>query len=406
MTLLTRIAFRFVFLYFTLFCLSNQIAETLLRIPSLGELWPLRPLVFWTASTLFGAKLPHVYTGSGSGDKTFDWVLCFCLLVIAVLGTAVWSVIDRRREDYAGLYKWFRVFLRFALASQMVSYGMAKVAPLQMPFPNLTRLLEPYRDFSPMGVLWASIGASPSYEMFAGVAELVGGLLLFVPATAMLGALVSLLDMVQVFMLNMTYDVPVKLFSFHLLLMSLVLLAPDLRRLAAFLLTRTEAALFANRRDNVAALVVQIVIGVALVGFQTYGAWTGWDLYGPGAVKSPLYGIWDIEEMKFDGVVRPPLVTDLERWRRAAFETPERMAFQKMDETFTRFQTKTDAGKGTLELIKGGSLQFVRPAEDRLEMKGTVNGRSVEMRMKRMDRSQFLLVSRGFHWVQEYPFNR
>jgi hypothetical protein len=38
--------------------------------------------------------------------------------------------------------------------------------------------------------------------------------------------------MAQVFMLNMSFDVPVKILSFHLLLMSLVLLAPQIRRLA------------------------------------------------------------------------------------------------------------------------------------------------------------------------------
>ena len=42
----------------------------------------------------------------------------------------------------------------------MVSYGMVKAIPLQMPSPSLTRLLEPYGNFSPMGVLWASVGAS------------------------------------------------------------------------------------------------------------------------------------------------------------------------------------------------------------------------------------------------------
>lgn len=42
---------------------------------------------------------------------------------------------------------------------------MVKAIPLQMPAPNLTRLLEPFGHFSPMGVLWHSIGASRGYEM-------------------------------------------------------------------------------------------------------------------------------------------------------------------------------------------------------------------------------------------------
>ncbi len=145
-------------------------------------------------------------------------------------------MLDRNRESYATLAKWFRVFLRFALAGQLISYGLVKAVPLQMPFPYLGKLVEPFGDFSPMGVLWSSIGVSPAYETFAGCAELLGGVLLIFPRTTMLGALISLADMIQVFTLNMTYDVPVKLLSFHLILLSLLLLAPDLPRLARFFL--------------------------------------------------------------------------------------------------------------------------------------------------------------------------
>ena len=83
-------------------------------------------------------------------------------------------------------------FTRFALASQMLTYGDGKACSLQMPFPFLIRLLEPFGNFSPMGVLWSSVGASPAYEMFAGSAEVLAGILLIIPATATLGALVCL----------------------------------------------------------------------------------------------------------------------------------------------------------------------------------------------------------------------
>ena len=109
----------------------------------------------------------------------------------------------------------------------MISYGMDKAVPLQMPSPSLARLLEPYGNFSPMGVLWASVGASRSYEILVGFAELAGGVLLFVPRTATLGALICLFDTLQIFTLNMTYDIPVKLFAFHLIVLSLFLVAPQ-----------------------------------------------------------------------------------------------------------------------------------------------------------------------------------
>src|ERR1700728_5451319 len=100
-SLTSRVSFRACFIYFGLFCLTTQILASLFPIPKVdvpdpGTLPPMRQIVFWTAAHLFHAKLPLVYTGSGSGDKTFDWVLAFCLVVIAAGATGIWSVLERR----------------------------------------------------------------------------------------------------------------------------------------------------------------------------------------------------------------------------------------------------------------------------------------------------------------------
>jgi len=422
-SLISRVAFRFCFVYFGLFCLSNQTLGGLFPIPNVdvpdpSTFWPVRQITFWTAAHVFHAKLPLVYTDSGSGDKTFDWVLAFGLLVVAALATGVWSVLDHKRENYATLYKWFRLFIRFALASELIAYGIDKVLPMQMPFTYLTRLLEPFRDFSPMAVLWSSVGASPAYEVFAGCAETLGGLLLIFPRTTVLGALVCLADMIQVFMLNMTYDVPVKLFSFHLILMSLFLLAPEFQRLADFFFRNrnvgpsTQPQLFNTRRANRIALAAQILWGVWLLGMNAYSGWNDWHTYGGGRPKSALYGIWNVDELSIDSQVRSPLLIDYDRWRRAIFDFPDQMAFQRMDDSFAHYGASINANDKTIALTKGSdktwkaSFTFQRAAEDRLILDGNMDSHRIHMQLHLVDRSKFLLINRGFHWIQEYPFNR
>mgnify|MGYP003694381041 CR=1 FL=1 len=172
---------------------------------------------------------PLVFDG-GSGDKVFDWVLVFCLLLVVAAGTAsLVGALTAAGRTTRGFIGGSRLFMRFSLGARlMISYGMVKAIPLQMPAPGPMRLVEQFGNFSPMGVLWAAIGASPSYEMSAGFAELAGGILICLPGLATIGALVCLADGMQVFTLNMCYDVPVKLFSFHLIVMSLVVLGPEL----------------------------------------------------------------------------------------------------------------------------------------------------------------------------------
>src|SRR5262245_3047767 len=129
-------------------------------------------------------------------------------------------------------YSWFRVFLRFAMAAQMFYYGMAKIVPTQFPPPSLVTLVESVGNLSLSDLLWTWVGASTPYQIFTGCAEMAAGILLLIPRTTTIGALIGIADMLQVFVLNMTYDFGLKQISFHYLLMFAFLLAPDARRLA------------------------------------------------------------------------------------------------------------------------------------------------------------------------------
>jgi len=417
-----RLAFRFVAAYFGLYVLTTQMIGGFvpfqLDLSFISETGPVVWMVNWMAAHVFGAKLPLVVSGSGSGDKTFDWVHAFCLLIIALATTVAWSIAARRTVNYVTAHKWYRLFLRFALGATMMSYGSAKVIPLQMPFPGLNRLLEPYGNLSPMGVLWASIGASRPYEVFTGVMEMSAAILLFIPRTATLGALVALCCTVEIFALNMTYDVPVKLFSFHLIVMSLFLLAPDMRRLLNVLVLNRTAEpssvppLGKTPKAQRIWMIAQVVFGVWLIGAAMQSSIQAWSTYGGGAPKSPLYGIWNVAHMSIDGVERAPLVTDYDRWRRVVFDQPAFMSFVRMDDTLMRVGSKIDTDTKSINLTKpadqkwAAAFSFERPSPDRMTLTGEMDGKKIQMRLELFPRESFPLVTRGFNWVQEYPFNR
>jgi hypothetical protein len=419
----SRVAFRFCFIYFGLYCICTQILTSLMPlpkvdIPDLSTFWPIRPVVIWTALHIFRVAQPPSYADTGSGDRIYDWVLVFCLLVFATIATAIWSVLDRLHLNYVTLHKWFRLAIRFFLAGQMMGYGLAKVIPIQMPFPFLTQLVTPYGTFSPMGVLWSSIGAAPWYETFAGCAELLGGVLLLFPRATLLGALVCMADMTQVFMLNMTYDVPVKLLSFHLFLLAFFLLFPDLRRIVHFFFLNRAAApsrqpaLFDTRRANWIAFAAQILFGVWLFGMNAYGSHVNWLEYGGGRPKSALYGIWEVDQQFIDGQLRSPLLTDSGRWRRAIFDFPTRVSFQRIDNSFVSYGVSIDVKDDTLVFSSDtdknwkAAFSFERPSPGQLTLDGEMDGHKTRLQLKLLNRDKFLLVSRGFHWVQEVPFNR
>jgi hypothetical protein len=422
---ITRLAFRFTALYFSLYVLTSQMFGSLVALPGIagpGGWRPVQEIVSWVAADLLGFSRPLVLV-SGSGDKPYDYAHAALLLALAVIGTAIGSVVRGGTPAYPRLHAAFRIFLRFSLGATMVAYGMAKAVPLQMPFPSLTRLLEPYGNFSLMGVLWSQIGASPPYERLIGVIEVVSGVLLFVPGLTPPGALLSLLVSAQVFSLNMTYDVPVKLFSLHLVVMSLVLLAPDARRLVDLLVlnravpaaSRTPLARRALWRRAGAGL--QFAAGAWLLAWNGFGTAQFYRTVGAGAPEPPLHGIWTVETLAIDGEVRTPLVTDSELLRRVVIQGPNTFVVQHMDDTFSYYGAKVDPRGKTIALTRmpstrGGTppevgrLTFEQPSAAHLVLDGTIDGSTVRMELKLFDHAKMPLLQSRFRWVQDYPFNR
>ena len=53
-----------------------------------------------------------------------------------------------------------------------------------------------------------------------------------------------------------------------------------------------------------------------------------------------------------------------------------------------------------------GTFAFVEPEPDVLLIDGDLGKRTIHARLVRYDLNQFLLLTRGFNWIQEFPFNR
>lgn len=414
-----RIGFRFVFAYFFLHIFPfpvELLPFTTTAMEKYNQLW--QTIVPWVGKHLLRLSYDITIFTNGSGDTTYDYVKALCFLVIAAAATIVWSLLDRKRPSYERLHQWFRLYVRFSLAAAMIGYGAYKVIPIQMPAPFLTRLITPYGESSPMGLLWTFIGASKGFEIFTGAAEMLAGVLLIVPRTMLLGALICFANTTFIFVLNMCYDVPVKLYSFHLVLMSLFLLAPDLKRLAnLFLFNRaveavTPPQLFKRSWLNRSALALQLLFGLFLVGWSLNEAHKQSKLYGDNAPKPPLYGIWEVDEYSVDGQVRPPLLTDAARWRRVIFQFPEVLAIQPMSGPNQRFTLKLNTEDQTLSLGKPNDeswkadFTFKEPEPGQMTLEGVFEGQKLSARLTRFDETKFLLTSRGFRWIQEYPFNR
>jgi uncharacterized membrane protein YphA (DoxX/SURF4 family) len=382
-------------------------------LPTFGHVWPLRAITEWLAALLPGE--PTVFVPGNSGDTLFHWVQLTWLTAVAVLLTIAWAWSQRPRIADDTLHDWVRLVLRFVLAGQLFYYGMAKVVPSQFQAPSLVTLVQPVGSLSLADLLWTFIGASPSYQLAAGVAEVAAGALLVIPHTAALGALVSLFDMVQVFALNMAYDFGLKQLSWHLAAFSALLLVPERQWVVAWVGRGTPAgALHVERIPGVTsargqrrAVAAQIVLGVYLLGVFTNLSLHFWRTQGDGRPRAPLYGIWDVSGLWVDGVEVPPATADYDRrWRRVIFDALDVVAFQRLDDSIAHYGSAWFETEGRLVLSKGRSrtwratFTFARRNADQVQLVGDMDGRMVRLDLERVGLDTFRLRGSRFRWVR------
>jgi hypothetical protein len=414
-----RVAFRFAFSYLALYLFSRylELLEVLSNSSAVAS-WYEKPwavFVSWIGKHLFHVDAPAQATGSG--DSMFSWLQVLCMLTISLVATLVWTLLDRRRTQYARLYASLKVFVQVGLGLILIEYGGLKVVPSQFPRPSLSRLLQPFGDASPMGLMWTFMGASVPYTIFAGLSELVAGLLLLFRRTSTLGALVAIPVLTNVVMLNLCYDVPVKLFSLHLLAMAGFLAVPELGRLANLLVLHRSVApaadrpFFRRRRWQIAAQVVEVALAAGCTAFFLHMGYAQIKEFYDTS-NAPLYGVWNVDDLKIDGRARDAHAEEGLQWRRLVFDYPTVMAVQLTSDSRRRYGLKLDAAHKTLALTRRddakwkSALAYGQPAADRLTLDGMFDGHRIQASLHRTDSSKFPLVSRGFHWVSEYPFNR
>jgi hypothetical protein len=170
-----------------------------------------------------------------------------------------------------------------------------------------------------------------------------------------------------------------------------------------------QPELFRTRGANLAALAVQLVFGLYLVGVYGYLNWGYWQGAGGGSPRSPLYGVWNVEELAIDGQIRAPYLNDYDRrWRRVIFDAPASVIFQRTDDSFARYGASIDPDGKTVALTKGGSKTWKasfsaeRPEPNRMILEGQMDGHTIRALLRLVDFDTFRLLNSDFRWVHPH----
>jgi uncharacterized membrane protein YphA (DoxX/SURF4 family) len=356
-------------------------------------------------------------------DGRYAWILLLVNLVLAAVATVVWSTLDRRRSNYTVMLGWLTVVVRVLLSVEMFYYGVDKVFPLQFSRMSLDTLATPLGATGHFGTLWHFMASSPGYTRFGGATEILGGLLLLLPELTPLGAVVCVGVMTNVFALNMFYDVTVKIISFHLLLLSLFLLAPYVSRLANVLVWNRAASpvvpvRLAKRAWVNATLVrwLPLNLGLAMLCFMTvYVADTYKLREQKASLHSDLYGVWEADNVNI-AAPAGELLTNKRRhalgvqgghdgWRGIIFQGRRTATIELQDGVMDWVQMQFNPATASLVFTDFGDASWKcifatsRPSPDILLLTGSVNGNAATISLHREPESRLIRENGKFQWL-------
>ncbi|MFN3968379.1 DoxX family protein [Flavobacterium sp.] len=377
---------------------------------------PLEIVVLWFGKTVLGLTTLEKIAVTGSGDTTFDYVNLLFVFLISIVLTIVILLVSKKKN----FQSWFHVtwvYARYYVGLFLILYGIIKFFNGQFQPTHITRLEQTYGESSPMGLLWTFMGHSKAYTFFGGFIEFVAGVLLLFRRTTIVGALMAFGVMLNVAAMNYCYDVPVKLFSSHLVLLSIFIVSPYLGSLYRFffkqesLQLKIEPLVFKDKWQRVThkiskiGLLVLCSLAIVMMIIQV-------NAIPENVVYAESFnGSYEVKMFVKNGDTIPPLETDTLRWNKVLMEDGN-IVIKKVKGRGHYYAVKTDTitNQFTVTSYKDSTkifnLGYKRLSKTELLVKGRWESDTLELLWQQRKKEDYELNKRGFHWINEYPFNR
>jgi hypothetical protein len=379
-------------------------------LPDIGKhlQFVFEPLVKFSAKHIF--HLQHSYTSSITSDATGMYIHFFNMAVVAILVSLVWTMIDKQRKNYIVLSSWFRAVCSYYLALQLLVYGCSKLFQWQFYTPEPNTLFTTLGNTPKDLLYWSAIGTSSVYSIFCGMIEVVPALLLLFRKTRTLGASIAALVLLNVVMLNVGFDISVKLYSSFLLLIALIVAAPALYFLMAqFGNGKAVALKVADASYNKIMpkhfyVPIKTLVLAALVIEVLYPYISTKNFNDKVAAKPVLFGAYEVDSFYKNNVLVPPLTTDTVRWRRIFVHSKGYFITQHMNDAMQDYNMETDTltKRFAIEHTQNKMLtifSYKLINDTILEVDGTMYNDSIRMLLKKINLQQLPALKKEFNWT-------
>lgn len=378
-------------------------------IPFIGKVFKfynqiIEFLTIRTGENILGLEHIEKVKITGSGDTAFDYLKVFTLVLLSVLVTVL-LFLFRTKVNTEKIIVFVRTYARYFLAFMLLSYGFSKFLDGQFSYPSLERLDQKIGDSSPMGLLWTFMGYSQTYAFFGGLCQVTAGFLLFFRRTSVIGSLLAFMVMTNIVVLNFSYDVPVKLFSMHLTLISLLILYPNLKNLFCLLFLNKTIKLIPEQ-----SLIKKKEIGYVVLALKAFVIMGCVFIFSVVAIRSAF----DKPPHNLQAIYYPEEFAKKTENQWEKFIINNRYATVFYDKkNYEDFDTEIDITeqiillKSKTDTLSTNKFKYYFSDDNRtMYLSGKFETDSISATFSVKRKEDFELVKRNFNWISEYPYNK
>lgn len=287
-----------------------------------------------------------------SSDSATLYLLLFILFLIAVIVVLILSFFNFWKTNKKIIFKVIQLIITYYLACVMLKYGFDKIFKVQFYLP------EPNTLYTPLGMLdkdilfWSTMGTSYSYNVFMGLMEVIPALMLLFKKTRILGLFILSGVLLNVVFVNFGFDISVKLYSLFLLLLCVLLLSPNLKKIIQFFIANKPVVLSRlEGSDLIISKPIRITIKTIVIFFlfmETVFPYVQKENFNDDKIaRNPLYGAYEVLKIEKKQTEKNTVNLNI---KRIFLHRDNYFIFQYADDTMEDFYLEINDAKNQFTL--------------------------------------------------------
>ncbi|HEX6428170.1 MAG TPA: hypothetical protein VF008_10810 [Niastella sp.] len=289
---------------------------------------------------------PHALKNIDFSSDTISLNILLALLLI--ISFLVVLILELFKIRSAGITPLFKFLSAYYLAAVFLKYGFDKVFKRQFYLPEPNILYSDFGHLTKDTLFWSTMGTSYMYSVSTGIIEILAGLLILFKRTRIAGFCVAMAVVINIFLINIGFDISVKVFTSFLLMVLVLNLYPALKIVYAFFIQHKQAQLSPALHHGIPVNKwVHVFLCAGIIGFILFPYISLGTFNDDHAKRPPLHGAYQIEQFMINN---DTLNSCDFPFKRFFIHRNSYIIFQKEDETMVDYFFEMNSGRKQMDI--------------------------------------------------------